>query len=403
MKGQKRYKFNSESEISEYLLENIGSNLKQAIKVTVEMMLKVEMQELRKELEEKLEEREKMYFNGYYNRHLVSPVGKVENIEIPRFRGGNEGYNIEGLKLFEEEKQRFFDLIAQMHLRGVSQKKIGEICTICFGKKMSKAQVGKVYKNLVNQEEYKINSQKHDDDFVFLVIDGIWEKVHSFRIDEENSNKMVVLCVLGVRRDGSRKILGYKLADTESYNSWFEILSSVKERGLLGNNLQIITSDGNEGGIKALKQIYPGKVIQYCLAHKCRSVSTKASRKNQKAIGEDFSYIMAAENLEEAKERAKEFEKKWIVQEQTSVNVMKHKFEEYFKYFMFPQSIWKTIRTTNILEREFREVRRRTKVFDNSFVSKQSSENYHNGLFTYLNQFYPYNNSYDSLFENFTH
>ena len=402
MKKQNRINFNSQKELSNYLLEALGGNMKQAIKATIELMLKAEMTQLRSELEEKLEEREKLYFNGYYNRHLLSPVGHIENVEIPRFRGGNEHMPIQGLQLFEDEAARFYQLIFEMHQRGVSQQKIREICMEYFKKPVSKGKIGKVYAELVQREEFQINEQELDDEFEYLYIDGIWNKVFTFRLDGE-SNKMVMLCVLGVRKDGSRKLLGFELAKAEDYSSWFKLLSCVKRRGLHGKNLKLIVSDGAEGGLKALSEIYPRAEIQLCISHKSRNVLSKCPHKHKAAMAEDLKEIYKANSLEEAKELCKQFERNWFIEAEKSVSSLKHRFELYFTYFKFPRAIWTAIRTTNLLEREFREVRRRTKVFDNYFKSPKSAEKYHNGIFTYLNNHYPLKNSLTKKFQQITH
>lgn len=402
MKKQNGINFNSEKELSEYLLNSVGSNLKQAIKSTIEMLLKVEMIGLRKDLQEKMEEREKVYFNGYYPRHLLSPVGSIPNIAVPRFRGGNEVHELQGMNLFEAEKQRFYQLIFEMHNRGVSQQKIKEICGEYFQKNVSKKLIGRVYSELVEKEEFQINDQLLNDGFEYLFMDGIWEKVFSFRLDGE-TNKMVMLCVLGVRSDGSRKIVGFKLAKNEDYESWSKLLGSIKKRGFKGNNLKLIISDGAEGGLKAISEIYPNIDLQLCLSHKARNVLNKCPRKYKAAMAEDVKEIYRSQNLESAINQCKLFEKKWFIEAEKSVKSLKHRFEDYFTYFSFPKELWKIIRTTNLLEREFREVRRRTKVMDNYFNSAKSAEKYHNGIFTYLNNHYPLKNSLEHIFQKITH
>jgi len=87
--------------------------------------------------------------------------------------------------------------------------------------------------------------------------------------------------------------------------------------------------------------------------------------------------------------RAKEFVKKWYVTEEKAMNSFKFNIEDCFTYLQFPKEIWSKIRTSNILEREFREVRRRTKVFDDSFNDQESCERYANTAFTNLNKYYP--------------
>lgn len=402
MKKENQINFNSQKELSGYLLGALGDNLKQAIKVTVELMLKAEMTELRREFEQKLREREKLYFNGYYGRHLLSPVGHIQNIAIPRFRGGNEEYEIEGLKLFEAEAERFYQLIFEMHQRGVSQEKIREICAVFFKKRISKGKISKVYRELIEKEEFQINEQSLDDEFKYLYIDGIWNKVFTFRLDGE-SNKMVMLCLLGVRGDGSRKMLGFELAKAEDYESWVKVLSSVKKRGLYGKNLKLVVADGAEGALKALDEIYPQVKVQLCISHKSRNVLSKCPYKHKKQMAEDLKEIYKSDSLEQAIDRCKAFERKWMVSAEKSVNSLKHRFDLYFTYFHFPKILWSSIRTTNLLEREFREVRRRTKVFDNHFKSPKSAENYYNGILTYLNNHYPLKNSLPNILNQITH
>lgn len=104
---------------------------------------------------------------------------------------------------------------------------------------------------------------------------------------------------------------------------------------------------------------------------------------------EDLKHVFNSTSRENAMIRAKEFIKKWYVMEEKAINSFKFNIEECFTYLDFPKEIWSKIRTTNILEREFREVRRRVKVFDSSFDSQESCERYANTTFTNLNNFYP--------------
>jgi transposase-like protein len=86
---------------------------------------------------------------------------------------------------------------------------------------------------------------------------------------------------------------------------------------------------------------------------------------------------------------AKAIAKKWYQKEARAIASLRHNFEYCLTYYQFPRETWKTIRSTNILEREFREVRRRTKVNDHSFNNFESARRYHEGMFQYLNQYYP--------------
>mgnify|MGYP003586073922 CR=1 FL=1 len=129
--------------------------------------------------------------------------------------------------------------------------------------------------------------------------------------------------------------------------------------------------------------------IQNCMVHKLRNVLSKTSHKHKKAMAEDLKVISDAQSPDEALLTAKEIAKKWYTKEAKAIASLRHNFEYCLTYFQYPKDIWKKIRSTNVLEREFREVRRRTKVNDHSFNSFVSANMYHEGIFQYLNSNYP--------------
>src|SRR3990167_880392 len=120
----------SQKELNDFLLNTLNANLTQAIKSTVSIMIKTEMRTLREELGQERQ----TSFNGYYGRNLVSPVGKITDIPIPRFRGGNDNLPLQTMNIFSDEKERSFSIVQQMHLIGVSQRKINRFCQNIFGK-----------------------------------------------------------------------------------------------------------------------------------------------------------------------------------------------------------------------------------------------------------------------------
>ena len=150
--------FSEEKELTKFLETNFTESLKQMIKVTVKTMVKTEMELLRKELDKK------PYFNGYYDRNMISSFGKVEDIPIPRFRQQVSGMDLKTIGVFTEEQQKFMRLIEQMHLLGINQRKIKHLSRICFGIPISADRVGVIYKELAEKEEININHQILDDD-----------------------------------------------------------------------------------------------------------------------------------------------------------------------------------------------------------------------------------------------
>lgn len=231
-KAQKFPFYNSDEELQKFLTSNLTETLKQTIKVTVKVMVKNEMELFRKEMDEKIQ------FNGYYQRNMMSTLGKINNIDIPRFRQSVPDLKLNALNVFNEQENNFVNLVQQMHLLGISQRKIDKLCRACFGQKFSKNRVGKVYKELAQKEEFQINNKQLDDEFEYLFVDGIYEKLKNYGFTE--NNKCVLLCVLGVRKDGSREIIGFRIAYQEDFESWRKLLSDIKQRGLRGKNLKLL-------------------------------------------------------------------------------------------------------------------------------------------------------------------
>lgn len=376
--------FSGEKDLQKFLEQNMADNLKQLIKVTVQIMVKTEMEAFRDQFEEKLS------FNGNYFRQMLSTFGKVADIPIPRFRTPVADLELKTMGVFGEEKDRFAALIGQMHLLGISQRKITQLTKICLNTTISKDRVGAIYKELADREEMQINSQILDNDYEYLLLDGIWEKTKGYGWDD---NRSTLLCALGVRPNGQRKILGFCLEREETIVNWQTLLKQIKRRGLTGEHLKLVIADDHSSIKAAVDQVYQDIPVQLCIVHKMRNVLRKTSHKNKAAIGDDLKQIFAVQTEAEGLDLAKQIVKKWYVVEPRASESLRHNIEYCFTYLQFPKDLWSKIRTTNLLEREFREVRRRMKVFDNTFQSNESAHRYANTIFTNLNNTYPLNSS----------
>jgi len=145
--------FDGEKDLQKFLEVNFTESLKQMIKVTVKTMVKQEMESFRKQFEEKI------YFNGFYGRNMISSFGKIEDVPIPRFRNADSRMDLKTLDVFDQEKGKFMQVIQQMHLLGISQRKIRYLAQNCFGINLSANRVGVIYRELAEKEELDINNQ----------------------------------------------------------------------------------------------------------------------------------------------------------------------------------------------------------------------------------------------------
>jgi len=376
--------FHDQKELGKFLETNFTESLKQFIKVTIQSMVKEEMENIRAQVKES--EALLLSFNGYYQRNMLSRFGKIGGIPIPRYREGFGEFRPQSLQVFDVEREKFMRLIEQLHLHGITQRKLKKVAQECFGITISPTRIGKVYQEYVHREEVNINRQILSDEFEYLIIDGIYETTKGYGWE---NNQSVLLCVLGVKGDGTRKIIGFLLVREESIATWSNLLGQIKERGLKGKNLKLIITDDSSAIKGAVEKIYAGIPLQLCIAHKMRNVISKTSRRHKTALAEDLKIIFKAARKKEAEDIAKAVCKKWYIREPKAIESLRYNLEYCFTYFDFPKEKWKQLRTTNLLEREFREVRRRIRIFDSTFQHEPSGMGYMNSLFNYLNDHYP--------------
>jgi transposase-like protein len=184
-------------------------------------------------------------------------------------------------------------------------------------------------------------------------------------------------------------MIGFQVAYAEDTEQWTSFVTSLKQRGLLGKSLKLIMSDDHSALTAAIDQVYPAVPVQICITHKMRNVLQKTSHQHKVAVAEDLKEVYKAETKEQGLEYMRIFAKKWYIREERAVKSLQFDFERSLTYLTFPKSTWSSLRTTNILEREFRELRRRIKVFDSSFNDEQSLNRYATTTFDYLNTYYP--------------
>lgn len=375
--------FGSEHELKKYLEGTVTTSLHQLIRVTVNLMVKEEMQQFRDSIKGELGA---MYFNGSYSRDIKAPLGMVRDVPIPRFRDNITGYTPSSLSVFHEQEDQFMKLVSEMHRLGVSQRKVAGIAKSCFGITLSANRVGHVYRDLAEREEAQINTHSLTDKYQYLYLDGVFVHTKGYGWD---SNRSVLLCVLGVTPEGKREIIGFTVADSESYDNWHELLLSLKKRGMVGDNLKLAVSDGADGLIGAIKHLFPDLPHQTCIMHKMRNVIGATSHKNKAGIATDLKTAYNQETVEEALESFKSLAKRWYLSEPAAIEILKHNLQSTLTYYMFERDEWRKVRTNNILEREFRELRRRINVMDSSFNDRDSASRYAAATFSYLNQNYP--------------
>ena len=319
----------------------------------------------------------KNYRNGAYKRSLITRFGSIEDLLVPRFREGALLHS-----LFAPYQQRTDDVdkaLGTLFLNGISTHKLKNIAEQLTGRSVSAQTVSAIVQR-TDEELERYRSQTIEDKYDYLFLDGVYDKLREIGLERK-----VMLCALGMTKEGKREILSFRLVDSESEENWTEFLIDLKNRGLKGNQIKLITTDGNPALKATLKRLFPYKRHQRCIWHKMTNVGASARKANRKALMAECKSIFRAPSKHEAIGRFKRWKKHWEIEEPKAVRCLQKNLRECLSFFDLPKEHWKSIRTTNVLERSFREIRRRTRPMGGTFVNPSSAERIYHNVFNLLN------------------
>jgi len=192
------------------------------------------------------------------------------------------------------------------------------------------------------------------EEIIYLFLDGIYLGVRG-----NSRNKEAVLIAHGTTREGERVVLHLSLGGRESTESWKGVLNDLVGRGL--RPPQLFITDGNQGLLKAIKDIWPEIPRQRCLAHRIRNVLARVPKRRQDEVKKALHRIFYTACLDDVRDEAKQFLSHYSREFPTACETLARHLDECLTFYRFPERHWKYIRTSNVIERSFREVKRRTR------------------------------------------
>ncbi len=315
--------------------------------------------------------------NGSYSRHLLTELGDIE-LNVPRTR------HYSALKVvgaYARRAQHIDRMILACFVLGVSTRKVAEALLPVLGERVSASTVSRVGKQLDEVVE-AFHRRPLLNRYRVLVFDG----VVMARKTGAGAIRRPVLVALGIRADGKKEIIDFRLAPGESTIAWESFLNDLYARGLSGNNVKLIVVDGGAGLLAALPLVYPQIPLQRCWAHKIRNILNKAKKSDQKPMKRHLHQIMYARNRTQARKAARSFADQWQNICPKAVRCLRDDLDDLLSFLVFKDLSWRSsTRTTNAIERRFREVRRRTRPMG-VFSDRTSVERILFAVFTYENK-----------------
>ena len=219
------------------------------------------------------------------------------------------------------------------------------------------------------------------DRYQFLLFDGVVLK----RKTGAGTVKRVVLVALGITPEGKKEVIDFYLADGESPAAWEAFLNDLYRRGLKGADVELVVTDGGSGLLAALPLVYPRVPVQRCWAHKTRNVVNKVRKADHKAVKTDLHKICYAKNLGAARKAMTAFHRRWKKTYPEASACLAKDSEALTAFYRIKNPrLWTRVRTTNAIERRFREVKRRTRPMG-VFADSASMERILYAVFSYEN------------------
>ncbi len=340
-------------DIAEVTRRAVGERVRAAVKAVLEQVLEEEMAEhvgagRRERSPTRIGER-----NGSYSRDLITPVGKIEQLKVPRDRDGTFTTQV-----FEEYHRRtgeVEDAILGMWLQGISQRKIAQVTEKLGAVRIGKDAVSRIAQRL-EAELAAFRQRRLGLCYPYLYLDATYLKVNW----GSHVGDLALLVAIGVNASGYREVLAVESAAGERKEAYRSLLKGLLERGLHG--VQLVISDDHDSIKAAAQTELPSARWQRCIAHFERNVLARVPAADVAEVAADLKGIFAVHRRESAGALVEAFVQRYQRRFARAVAVLQAGIADALTFLAFPSGHQRLLRTTNGLERLFGEVKRRTRV-----------------------------------------
>jgi putative transposase len=342
-----------EQECERAVKRDIEARVREGVKAVLEEVLREEMTEHLKAGYRELTPTRKGERNGYYQRNLLTTAGKIERLEVPRDREGE--FVTEVFERYKRMTGNVEEAILEMYLSGISTRKIAGITDALSRVKIGKDVVSRISERLREQQR-AWRERPLEKAYPYLYLDATYLKVNW----GASVTNLALLACIGVDEEGFREVLAVEVAGGGKSAAYASLLRGLLDRGLKG--VRLVVSDDHEGIKAAVFGELPGVEWQRCIVHFERNVLSHGPAAAMSEVAEDLKAIFKVRRQKTAKALAEEFVALYEGRFPKAISVFEAGIEHAPTYLRYPGSHHAKIRTTNVLERLFKEVKRRTRV-----------------------------------------
>jgi transposase-like protein len=297
--------------------------------------------------------------HGSRTRSLTGTFGPIE-IAVPRARlnageGKTTEWKSQALRAYQRRTLAADALIASTYLAGTNTRRVRRALAALFGGAVGKDTVSRTWRKVKSDWDAWNARPLAKEPIVRLILDGTVVRV---RLDRK-ATSISLLVVLGVRDDGQKVLLAIKSMGGESAEAWRTVLDDLIARGL--RRPQFLIVDGAAGLDKAIAAVWDGVPVQRCTVHKHRNLLAHAPERLHDEITADYTDMVYAETREQIETRRKAFIRKWRLKHRAVADSLEEAGERLFAFTRLPPTQWRSVRTTNAIERLHEEFKRRIK------------------------------------------
>jgi transposase-like protein len=289
--------------------------------------------------------------NGFYGRTLRTKMGPLE-LRVPRARSG--GLRSKLLPRFRQVAPELDEGIGQLYRKGVSTRSVGPLLEVLFGARVSASTVSRVTRALDAQIK-RFAQRRLEDRYRCLVLDGVYLSVKK----AQGADRRPLLVAYGIDENNRREVIDFRVAPNESEAAWTALLTSLEMRGLTGERLELIVTDGAPGLIRAIETVYPLAARQRCWVHMMRNVVSACPKRLAGEVAEAARQIYLASTRRAAIAKFKALKRRYGCLVPRAVAKIEHALDELLAFFTCEPGVRRAFRTTNGIERLFVELRRR--------------------------------------------
>ena len=297
--------------------------------------------------------------HGSRVRTLMGTFGKTE-IAVPRARlntsdGKTTEWKSQALRNYQRRTRAADAVIAGTYLSGTNTRRVRRALSALFGGAVGKDTVSRVWRKVKSDWDAWNARSLADEPIVRLILDGTVVRV---RLDRK-ATSISLLVVIGVREDGQKVLLAIKQMGGESTEAWRSVLDDLVKRGLRRPELLIV--DGGAGLESAIAAVWDRVPVQRCTVHKHRNLLAHAPERLHDEISADYKDMIYADTREEIETRRKAFIRKWRLKHRAVADSLEEAGDRLFTFMRLPPDQWRSVRTTNAIERLHEEFKRRIK------------------------------------------